>query len=57
MRGFTLIEVLIVVAIVGIIAAIGYGGVRQQRLVHECMDDGKKEYECAALIERRYYRW
>ena len=43
------------VAIVLLIVFVAYKAAEEnERLVVQCMDDGKPEYECRALLRREY---
>jgi len=56
-RGFTLIEILIVVAIVGILIAVGVGAVFQndahKKFLAECAHD-HKPYECEVMWKQMH---
>jgi type II secretory pathway component PulJ len=60
-NGYTIVELLIALLFLSIVT-LGFGAVgwaiyatqdyrqTQARLMKQCMDDGKKEYECRALV-------
>jgi prepilin-type N-terminal cleavage/methylation domain-containing protein len=56
-RGFTLIELMLAIAIVGLVVAIVVGGLAQEDTCKEdvmisCEADGKAEYECLAYAKQ-----
>ncbi len=43
---FSIVVFLVLVLIVSVM----FGGNERNRLMYQCLDDGKKEYECRALL-------
>jgi hypothetical protein len=54
LRDITIIEWFIIAAIALIITAAFASASSRSRLVQQCMEDGRKEYECEAMLRGRY---